>query len=775
MNKLFTFYFLLFTLFISLLLAETIEIKQDGTGNFTTIQEGIDASTDSDTVLVYPGTYYENLNMNGKNITLASLELITREEAYIDSTIIDGQRLESCIRVHNGETDAHIQGFTIQNGFGTLFWSEDGGGVLVHDYSTAYISNCIIKKNIATLGAGIYARHGFLYVSGLNIFDNSAGFGGAIYMADDSTINFDNENLCNIYNNNAGKGADLFVMDTGHINVIVDTFSVLEPSRYFAESIEGSSYTFDIQNNWMELVAHDLYVAVDGDDNNSGLTPEEPLKNISWAVRKIYADEQNPRIVHVASGTYSNEINQQIYPIGCKEYVSVIGEDMEDTILFNDFITVAIIGDHLNGFTEISDFSIRNSSEMYTLSVIFCYEVNILKLSNIKIQDNSNIKKIFVNEYVYNEYANLIITDNVTDGTNSGLGLYKNSGYMKNSIIANNENIEPNPYSPEVAMQLAADGDFLLENCVFSGNHSTNLNGRILRTTNCNGNEPTITFNNCLISDNSIGSRYVFQNFNYDGLTEFNNCTFSNNTASSSFYPTTLYSYGDINMTNTIMHDNTNYEIFMVDDTQYGYIYELNLDYCNIKNGEDGVYNMNNVNIINWLEGNIDEDPQFIGTGDHPYQLTELSPCVDTGTPDTTGLSLPPWDLLHNHRVWDGDNNGTVIIDMGCYEFGAEPYVGISNNELPISNFELRNYPNPFNPETKIVFNLPEEGNIKLEIYNIRGQKVKTLLDCYMSPGCSEMIWNGKDDNGKAVGSGIYFYKLQTPAKSYVRKCMLLK
>ena len=62
MNKLFTFYFLLFTLFISLLLAETIEIKQDGTGDFTTIHEGIIAATDSDTILVYPGTYYENID-----------------------------------------------------------------------------------------------------------------------------------------------------------------------------------------------------------------------------------------------------------------------------------------------------------------------------------------------------------------------------------------------------------------------------------------------------------------------------------------------------------------------------------------------------------------------------------------------------------------------------------------------------------------------------------------------------------------------------------------
>jgi len=134
---------------------------------------------------------------------------------------------------------------------------------------------------------------------------------------------------------------------------------------------------------------------------------------------------------------------------------------------------------------------------------------------------------------------------------------------------------------------------------------------------------------------------------------------------------------------------------------------------------------------------------------------------IDTGTPDTLGLFLPPWDLLQNHRVWDGDENGTAIIDMGCYEFGAPP-VGVGNYELPITDYQLTNYPNPFNPETKIVFDLPESGNVKLEIYNIKGQKIKTLLDCYMSPGRSEMLWNSKDDNGKRVSSGVYFYKLQT-------------
>ena len=122
-----------------------------------------------------------------------------------------------------------------------------------------------------------------------------------------------------------------------------------------------------------------------------------------------------------------------------------------------------------------------------------------------------------------------------------------------------------------------------------------------------------------------------------------------------------------------------------------------------------------------------------------------------------------------------GENDYFFCEQLECISTYSYILETSAEDELPKPELTISNYPNPFNPETKIVFNLPEEGNVKLEIYNIKGQKIITLLDCYMSPGRSEMIWNGKDDNGKPVGSGVYFYKLQTPSKSYVRKCMLLK
>ena len=100
------------------------------------------------------------------------------------------------------------------------------------------------------------------------------------------------------------------------------------------------------------------------------------------------------------------------------------------------------------------------------------------------------------------------------------------------------------------------------------------------------------------------------------------------------------------------------------------------------------------------------------------------------------------------------------------------------NNEemiYDVLQFSATNYPNPFNPETRISLTLPNDSNVRLEVFNVKGQKVKTLLNQNMNKGNHNVIWNGSDDNGSKVSSGIYFYRVNAGELSATKKMILIK
>jgi hypothetical protein len=88
-----------------------------------------------------------------------------------------------------------------------------------------------------------------------------------------------------------------------------------------------------------------------------------------------------------------------------------------------------------------------------------------------------------------------------------------------------------------------------------------------------------------------------------------------------------------------------------------------------------------------------------------------------------------------------------------------------------------QNFPNPFNPSTVISFIKPRAGKVSLNIYNVRGQLVKTLIDegKELSAGEHRVVWHGVDNNGRGVASGVYFYRLETGGESVVRRMVLMK
>jgi hypothetical protein len=86
-----------------------------------------------------------------------------------------------------------------------------------------------------------------------------------------------------------------------------------------------------------------------------------------------------------------------------------------------------------------------------------------------------------------------------------------------------------------------------------------------------------------------------------------------------------------------------------------------------------------------------------------------------------------------------------------------------------------QNFPNPFNPTTTISFTNPTAGVVNLSVYNIRGQRVKTLTNEFMPVGQKEIVWNGVDSNNRSVASGVYFYRLEANGRTEVRRMVLMK
>lgn len=140
------------------------------------------------------------------------------------------------------------------------------------------------------------------------------------------------------------------------------------------------------------------------------------------------------------------------------------------------------------------------------------------------------------------------------------------------------------------------------------------------------------------------------------------------------------------------------------------------------------------------------------------------------------GLELPT--CPENREIYY--DSFLVISDVGTFTipltWNSALINDIQENSISLTDINLSNYPNPFNPSTTIKFSIQENSIINLSIFNIKGQKVKTLANNEYTKGNHSLIWNGVDDKNKSLGSGIYYYKLGVNGKiEAVKKCLLLK
>ncbi len=151
-------------------------------------------------------------------------------------------------------------------------------------------------------------------------------------------------------------------------------------------------------------------------------------------------------------------------------------------------------------------------------------------------------------------------------------------------------------------------------------------------------------------------------------------------------------------------------------------------------------------------------------------ESTPDSPGVGTDTDDPDSRSK--W--YNNTSGWNSFGAGDFIMRVIVTTSTGITELTPDGN-LPATFELIGNYPNPFNPATEITFAAPRSGQVRLEIFNIIGRKVTTLLDETVTAGLKAVVWDGTSDNGSTVASGIYYYRLSTADGIEVKKMTFLK
>jgi len=135
-------------------------------------------------------------------------------------------------------------------------------------------------------------------------------------------------------------------------------------------------------------------------------------------------------------------------------------------------------------------------------------------------------------------------------------------------------------------------------------------------------------------------------------------------------------------------------------------------------------------------------------------------------------LDVPNGNYSYNVRsVYSGGYQSALSTDAVIEHIQTN----IDEIIVPVKTELTGNYPNPFNPTTTISFSTKEAGYVSINIYNMKGQLVKTLVNKQLDAAYYDIVWNGKDNSDKSVSSGIYFYKMKSNNYTATKKMILMK
>jgi PKD repeat protein len=305
---------------------------------YSTIQAAIDASSDGDYVIVADGIYYENLQIVGKEVTLASHYFLDGDTLHIDNTIIDGSQRRnrdegSVIAIRPGASpnlSSHIIGFTITHGRGRSVTQTQGGatitkivggGIYVEQNQPILTKNKVVENDAEDEGGGSYA------------FQSLPNLGGIVSIG---RVNYGGNEF---RDNQANLGKDIYIEGVSQRDEISAEncgFSVFcEQDTTVSDYWATSQAAIDYRGCYGQrsAITSNVWVAPDGSNLNDGLSPASPFLTIDHALSLVYGSQSNPVTVHLAPGVYSPGWTGERYPLQMVSWVILQGSGADETYL----------------------------------------------------------------------------------------------------------------------------------------------------------------------------------------------------------------------------------------------------------------------------------------------------------------------------------------------------------------------------------------------------------------------------------------------------------
>ena len=652
--------------------------------DYDNIQEGVNNAEDGDTVLVEPGTYVENINYGGRNIVLISRFLLTGDIAYIDSTIIDGNRSGSVVRLDSGESDvAALIGFTIRNGSGSIDAENDisDGGVHLHDATPrllylkvidntawyaagiyyelgadSYTSHCLISGNTASIaGGGFDAYQADPTLVNCTITGNEALRGGGIYLYDNCSADLTN---CIVWDNHP---QEILFSHSGAPNSLVVSFSCINGGLDGINTRNNGEVTWDAGNMLLNPMFADLEnrdyhlletsPCIDAGDPESELDADDTWADMG-ALVSLHERLETPRLSIPADTVWFNptEAGEET---AVAFYVRNIGYDTltvaqismggEDSAAFRmDFRdSTRILPGAACEF--ILSFSPDSAGAHNAVMTVFSDDPQrgelTITLRGSCLHRGDRRSWFVPGDFQHIQSAIDYCLEGDTVIVQPGI-YYENIDFTGKNITVGSCFIfdhDPESIHGTVLVGDRSGGVVSFSNgetrrAVLSGMTITNGRDGIY----CSSSSPTLRY--CVITGNAaVNAGGGGINIRNNSSPYLENLTIAANSArwGGGIYGTEAV---DITCVNSILWNNSPSEAYFAST---GAANAFSIAYSDVEEGQQGVNTNNNCN-LNWSNTNLAADPLFAASDSADYRLTwdnypaddeTKSPCIDTGDP----------------------------------------------------------------------------------------------------------------------------------------------